>query len=681
MTSPVRTAAVVALLGTAATVVSAPFGVSGVPLVEELHGQRVGAGREGCDLVRSRRLNSILTQGGERITYISGPLVFQCEDGTRIQADSVVDFESTRFRRLLGGVEIDRPDTRLVADRVHQSDDAGRIEAWGSVEVEERGSETRMVGDSLIFLESGPNRPVNELTVMGERPFAVLRLAGEGDSGTGGAGTPEPGAVQPETPRAAEAAPPDTVFADLLEMEGESRFVATGSVQVRRADMDAYGDSLNFDRSENVANLFGTPDDLARIDGEAFDLVARRVDLFMAGGALHEILAVDRARLTGQDVEMDAPRIRIFMTDGEMDRLVALRMRTGEQEAEPGTEPTATATLPDSIAPSGAGRVSSAVEEAEHSEPSVLEGGGDAGRPRATAEDFVLRADSIEVNAPGQALDRVFAVGNARGESLGRDSLNTPDMPEIIRNDWIEGDTVVAHFVPTDTLGLESDTGPRADVEPRTDLDPRADAGPDIEPDADSEADHDEGGEGRPEYSLDRLVAIGSARSLYRLAPQDTVSVVSVDEEGENEETEVTGVGPEAAPEDDVQPEDVVQEDGVSPENSPTAADSTAVSDSVFAADSAGATRSIRPRRPPAIHYVVGDRITIVLADGEVERMEVEGQTRGIYLEPVVGPGAGSSGSTGPSPGGGAGSSGPTGSDGSTGAPGDTSNPDPGGFR
>jgi hypothetical protein len=37
-----------------------------------------------------------------------------------------------------------------------------------------------------------------------------------------------------------------------------------------------------------------------------------------------------------------------------------------------------------------------------------------------------------------------------------------------------------------------------------------------------------------------------------------------------------------------------------------------------------------------AIHYVVGDEITILLnAEGEAEKMEVVGETRGIHLEPL----------------------------------------------
>ena len=39
---------------------------------------------------------------------------------------------------------------------------------------------------------------------------------------------------------------------------------------------------------------------------------------------------------------------------------------------------------------------------------------------------------------------------------------------------------------------------------------------------------------------------------------------------------------------------------------------------------------------PPAVHYVVGDRITITMVDGEVDGMEVVGQARGVHLEPLV---------------------------------------------
>ena len=45
---------------------------------------------------------------------------------------------------------------------------------------------------------------------------------------------------------------------------------------------------------------------------------------------------------------------------------------------------------------------------------------------------------------------------------------------------------------------------------------------------------------------------------------------------------------------------------------------------------------------PPALHYVVGDEIRIHMNAGEVESMEVLGQSEGIHLEPLSGPQDGS---------------------------------------
>ncbi len=39
---------------------------------------------------------------------------------------------------------------------------------------------------------------------------------------------------------------------------------------------------------------------------------------------------------------------------------------------------------------------------------------------------------------------------------------------------------------------------------------------------------------------------------------------------------------------------------------------------------------------PPALHYVVGAEITITLREGEVEDIQVVGQTRGVHLEPLA---------------------------------------------
>src|SRR5690606_1741735 len=69
-------------------------------------------------------------------------------------------------------------------------------------------------------------------------------------------------------------------------------------------------------------------------------------------------------------------------------------------------------------------------------------------RPHAVAADFEITADSLDVLAPSEALERIFAAGRARSISHGRDSLNADVLPELARTDWLEGDTLVVTFVP-----------------------------------------------------------------------------------------------------------------------------------------------------------------------------------------------------------------------------------------
>ncbi|MGD8319109.1 MAG: hypothetical protein PVJ02_01600, partial [Gemmatimonadota bacterium] len=149
-------------------------------------------------------------------------------------------------------------------------------------------------------------------------------------------------------------------------------------------------------------------------------------------------------------------------------------------------------------------------------------------QPLAVAQQFRLSADSLDVSAPGQVLDRIFAAGNARGASTSRDSLNVDVLPPIARSDWLAGDTVIATFEKVEPgPGTQTDTA---------------------------------------QYRLDRLVASGDARTLYRLVPSDS---------------------------------------------------------------------TFRPGTDvPAVHYATGSRIVMVMSQGEVDSMEIEGPTRGWHLEP-----------------------------------------------
>ncbi|HSR42882.1 MAG TPA: hypothetical protein VLL48_11935, partial [Longimicrobiales bacterium] len=112
-------------------------------------GAQVGLASDRCDLLENSYVRSIMAGAGHRIVYISGPVVFACRDGSRIRADSVVQYTRDDVRQLFGDVRIDGPESTLRADRVDEFGAVGRIRAWNDVVVFDSAQGTRIVGDTL----------------------------------------------------------------------------------------------------------------------------------------------------------------------------------------------------------------------------------------------------------------------------------------------------------------------------------------------------------------------------------------------------------------------------------------------------------------------------------------------------------------------------------------------------
>jgi hypothetical protein len=167
--------------------------------------------------------------------------------------------------------------------------------------------------------------------------------------------------------------------------------------------------------------------------------------VLLNGDEFKELHAFRQVVLESEGVDLTAPLVRIFFETGEVERLVAL----------------------------GGAKI-----------------GPNAPQARAVSPDFVLVADSIDAVSPQQKLERVFAVGKARGERFA-DSVADNSLPELIRNDWVQGDTVRAYF--TERTASDSLPLPR----------PPAAAGPDST------------------RVLERIVALGNpASSTYRMREQ-----------------------------------------------------------------------------------------------------------------------------------------------------------------
>lgn len=473
--------------------------------------------QRGCEFVRpTLNVQGVTIAGLGMVYYVSRPSI-RCQDGVFMRADSAVAYPSQNRTELMGNVRFRDEFRELRSDEARYFSRLARLQASGHLFVLDTIRGSQIENGSLVLLRRTEFRSEEEMTVTrdrGVRPRARLYLQPAPDTtvaDTVGATVQPPladslaeadslGAVpdsaavmEPSVP--APPPEPDTVpfvvEAERLFLRGEGTFQAYGNVEITRDSLRAFSDSTRYDQMAGVILLQGS----ARVDGDGYDLTGRDIDLGVPEGSVRSVRAIRDAVLTGDRLRLTSPVIEVFLTDGAMDRLIAVPLRP----------------LPGGAAP---------LEESE------------LARPVAVAEDFTLKADSIEVVAPAQVLDHITAVGNARGVSTARDSLNVEDLPEIARNDWLEGDTVVATFVRLEpTEGEEADTA-------------------------------------TARYQLDRLVANGTARSLYRMEPSDTSSRPGLDK--------------------------------------------------------------------PAVHYVTGAIIVIVLADGQVERMEVEGPTRGWHLEPVV---------------------------------------------
>ncbi len=413
--------------------------------------------------------------GAGALLHIGGPYLY-CNDGAEISADSAIVNDQAGFTHLLGSVRYQSGDRTLRARELRYFERQGRILATGEVSLRDDVRGSAIEHGDLVLLTVTATRTEEEMTVTtasdGIRPIATLRP---------GSGAPSPDSISNEPPLDSS---PYVVVGDRIYVKGES-FVATGEVEIVRDSLLALGDSTEYVEADGRLHLAGD----ARVRQGAYELTGETIDMSSPEEGSSEIEARRSARLEGEDLDLTASRIRMFLVGEALDRLVATLLVDEEGEA-----------------------------------PEVVVE-GEAARPRAAVQDFILTADSLEVTAPNDAIERVFAAGTARSVSFGGDSLNVESLPDVARQDWLEGDTIVVTFGPS----LDGDEG---------------------------------------EMDVETIEAIVAARSLYRLPPSDSNAVIG--------------------------------------------------------------------RDPPALHYVTGTAILIEMEDGEIDGMEVEGQTRGVHLEPSV---------------------------------------------
>lgn len=440
-------------------------------------------GDQGNDVVVREALPN-----GYQITYISRPH-FVCDGGVQIWADSAVAYSAQGMSHLIGAVRFLEDGRELSSDEARYFSDLGRLQAYGNLRVRDEEEGSTIENGSLVYLRRTAFRDSESMTIVtgddGVRPRALLlppppdstaveEVLAE-DAPVDSAAVVE---VVPEEVSdsllATDTLPPEpyTVVGDRMLLEGGAAFVTAGDVVIERDSLTAYADSAEYRRETGDLILEGR----ARVESRSYDLEGLTVTLTGLSGAESRIDARREARLTGDDLLLTAGLIRMYLRESRLERLVAVPL----EETTSGDAPDAPTSDVEGQEIERAG-VQPAEQASDEPSSAGLElRAFDPNRPRAEVEDFELTADSVEVHAPQERVERVFAAGRARSVSSSRILEHTDMLPGVAQSDWLEGDTVIVYFTEAGE-SAESD-----DVE------------------------------------VERIVARVEARSLYRLEPSDS---------------------------------------------------------------------------------------------------------------------------------------------------------------
>ena len=451
-------------------------------------------------------------EGG--LLYIHDPFRVICNDGANLRANSGVYDQAARVVTLSGDVYFEDQTRSLTSDEAVYNNAIGMLHATGNVVFADRVEGTSLVGPELEYYRANEQREEALVNAMG-RPRLVLTRPPGGEADAGQAPDETPG--ENPAPGAQDDAGPMTIDADRLTIEGQDDLTAIGNVVIEDENMRAVADEAERRGSSETMELRGN----AAIHSREYSLSAATIFATVPEGSIGDVEATGDARLLGEDLNVDAPRIDLFFANDLLQRSVA----RSDAALAPGVRPIAAsptfrleadsidASLPDQrlrtvVAVGDARGESIDTTRATPAEPdsAVLAAADTAGvRPDSLA---MVALDTAGVPAAGT--DSVAPAGVAARYESG-DSVTTVSAVELVENDWITGDTITGFFASVapgspDSAALEGEDTVTAPVEPLTPLE----------------------GEGETAATasdttlvMERLVAVGAARSLYHVAPEE----------------------------------------------------------------------------------------------------------------------------------------------------------------
>ena len=181
---------------------------------------------------------------------------------------------------------------------------------------------------------------------------------------------------------------PYVIVADRIRMRGEDLMWAGGTVTLDRSDLRGRSDSLQLDTGKGSAGALIGHASIRRAAEDSFAIAGRRIDLALTKKELTGITGGDSATtLTSRDLDLTAAMISLRLEKRKVVQTLAW---------------------------------------------------GSTPRPRALADDYEVRGDSIAIDTPDEQLRELRSF---RGAWVGL----RPDSAQGER-DWLSGDTVTATF-------------------------------------------------------------------------------------------------------------------------------------------------------------------------------------------------------------------------------------------
>jgi hypothetical protein len=229
-----------------------------------------------------------------------------------------------------------------------------------------------------------------------------------------------------EKDSAGKPTPPTTVVANQVFMDGDSLIYAGGQVVITRPDIGATADSAFIDEGKETMRLMRNPK-LKSTKDRPYTLTGDLIDLFSKNRKLERVLARANATALSDSMTLKSDTIDLRVRNEVLEHAYAW---------------------------------------------------GSKSRARVVSPAQNMLADSLDVLMPGQKIQLVRAVGGALAQGKPDTTKFKVQPPDT--TDWLEGDTIVAHF---DSIPVK-DTSTTPNIK--------------------------------------QLVANGRASSLYHMAPSDT---------------------------------------------------------------------------------------------------------------------------------------------------------------